>query len=597
MPVRLREGLAVLALGIRTEPWVFALAMVASVGFAAGTVWSAQVVGQVTAEVIEPAFRTGQVNRQALAVGAGLLVAVALLRAVSIAGRRFLAGVMQFRLQARDRRAVTRQYLRLPLRWHQRHPTGALLSNANADVEARWAPIAPLPMAVGTLMLLVLAAASMLRVDVVLGAVALAVLPMVVAVNVVYQRRLGPIAGRAQALRAEVSAFAYESFDGALVVKALGREDAETQRFARSTHALRDANVQVGRVRGLFDPVVEALPTLAVLGVLVAGTGRVAAGLVSAAEVVQVAYLFTIMSFPIRAIGWLLGEMPRSVVGSRRVQAVLDADESMPHGELRLAGRDPLLVEATGVDFGYEPGTPTLVDVALSLPRGRLVALVGATGSGKSTLVALLARLLDPDQGEVRHDGIPVTGLAHGEVPAATAVVPQQAFLFDDTVRDNVTLGRDVPDEQVWAALRRAHVADVVAALPAGLDTMVGERGATLSGGQRQRLALARALVRRPRFLLLDDATSAVDPDVERRIFDALRSSEHTTADAPTTLVVTHRPATMAGADEVLLLDGRTVAGRGRHADLLASSPRYAQIVRAYETVDDEAEVLVRGAL
>ena len=274
--VTLREGARILARGIRTEPWVFGLSLAGSVAFAVVTVASAAVVGRVTETVIAPAFATGSTTTQALLGAALLLVGVAVLKAVAIVVRRLFGGIMQFRLQAHDRRQVTRQYLRLPLSWHQRHPTGQLLSNANADVEATWAPIAPMPMAFGVVVMLVIATGAMIVADPVLGVLGLLVFPLVLIVNVAYQRRMAPLAARAQALRADVSAIAHESFDGALVVKALGRETEETARFAAEADALRDINARVGRLRGMFDPIIESLPTLGVLAVLLLGTQRVA---------------------------------------------------------------------------------------------------------------------------------------------------------------------------------------------------------------------------------------------------------------------------------------------------------------------------------
>jgi ABC-type multidrug transport system fused ATPase/permease subunit len=201
-----------------------------------------------------------------------------------------------------------------------------------------------------------------------------------------------------------------------------------------------------------------------------------------------------------------------------------------------------------------------------------------------------MTRLVDPDAGHIRIDGHDLTGLRKGELPRDVALVPQTAFLFDDTVRGNVTLGADVPDADVWAALRTAQADGFVAALPEGLDTRLGERGTSLSGGQRQRLSLARALVRRPRLLILDDATSAVDPEVEARILASLRDDRDGDGDgdgdgsAASLVVVAYRKATISLADEVVHLDEGRIVGRGTHAELLASSPAYAQLVNAYET-------------
>ena len=215
--------------------------------------------------------------------------------------------------------------------------------------------------------------------------------------------------------------------------------------------------------------------------------------------------------------------------------------------------------------------------------------MVGATASGKSTLTSLLLRLVDPGEGEVLLDGLDLRDLAAGQLAENAALVPQQAFLFDDTVRGNVGLGADVPDETVWEALRTAQADGFVAALPDGLDTRLGERGTTLSGGQRQRLSLARALVRRPRLLVMDDATSAVDPEVEARILAALRAGDA----ASTVLVVAYRKATIALADEVVYLREGRIDDQGTHSELLARNPGYADLVNAYEQERDD-EVAVR---
>ncbi len=578
-------GFAVLWVAIKREPWIFALSTVGSLLFGALTVADAWVLGWSTDHVVLPAFRDGEVGAGLLWAVLALFVGVAILRAVGIVARRLGAGVMQYRMQARTRRAVTRQYLTLPMSWHQRHPTGELLSNANSDVEAAWGPIAPLPMAVGTVAMMVIAVVQMLLADLVLAIVGLLVFPLVIVTNVVYQHLAQGWATRAQQLRAELSEIAHESFDGAMVVKTLGREPQETERFRVKAHELRETNIRVGRIRAAFDPTLAALPNLAVLVVLVVGVHRVIGGATVAGDVVTVAYLLTVVSFPIRSIGWLLGEFPRSVVGFRRVQAVLRASGAMEYG----AARAPVMaggarLEVDGIGYGYQPDRPLLRDLSFTVDPGRTVALVGATASGKSTLTTLLTRLVDVDRGGIRVDGVDVRDLAKGQLAEVLSVVPQTAFLFDDTVRGNVTLGADVPDDDVWAALRIAQADGFVAALPDGLDTRLGERGTSLSGGQRQRISLARALVRRPRILLLDDATSAVDPEVEARILAGLKGLDRTDESGATLLVVAYRKATISLADEVLFLAGGRIVDRGTHADLVARNDDYARLVNAYET-------------
>jgi len=575
-----RRGMRHIGRAIVEQPGMFTLAFLASSLYGGATVASAYVLGEVTDRVVLPALRDGVTSAGALTLAAAAILGVAVLKILGILGRRLFAGVMGYRLQAEYRRRVTGQYLRLPLSWHQRHPTGQLLSNANSDVEAAWFFVAPLPFACGAVVMIGITVAALVATDPWLAVVGLVVFPLVFLVNAVYSQAMSPRMRRAQQLRAEVSEIAHESFDAALVVKTLGREDVETRRFTARADELRDGLVAVGRVRGLFDPLMEALPNLGTLAVLLIGATRVTDGATDPGDLVSIAYLFTLLALPIRAIGWVLADLPRALAGFDRVTPVLDATGETQHGpEAAVAGTGGAGLGLRGVDYGFEGvARPTLSGVTFDVAPGSTVAVVGPTGSGKSTLAGLLVRLVDPGTGEVLLDGVDLRSLREGEVSAQAAFVPQGTFLFDDTVRGNVTLGADVPDEQVWAALRVAAVDDVVRRLPEGLDTRVGERGATLSGGQRQRIALARAVVRRPRLLVLDDATSAVDPAVEARILDALRDAERPS----TVVVVAYRQATIALADEVVWLEGGRVLARGSHEQLLAEVPGYAALVRAY---------------
>ncbi|MFK3982157.1 ABC transporter ATP-binding protein [Micromonospora sp. NPDC050397] len=626
--------------------------------------------------MVVPSLTEGRADAALVALAAAALVGVSLLKVLGVFGRRIAAGYMQYRLQATYRRRVTRRYLDLPLAWHHRHATGTLLSNANSDVEATWYPIAPLPFAVGTLVMLVAAIGSLFFTDWVLAMVGVAIFPALFALNVVYSRRMAPRQARAQQLRAEVSAIAHESFDGALVVKTMGREAQETARFADRAGELRDALISVGRLRGVFDPMLDTLPSLGTLAVLLVGAFRLSQGAVTVTELVSVAFLFTVLAFPVRAIGWVLAELPRSVAGWDRVQRVLTATGDMPYGQTVL--RQPEDVPATlvfdRVRFGYDPPDPddpdaptglggppaapdpdgvdvpadpvgvdlladpddaavaagraggdgpvtpsrdtsaripVLHDVSFTVPSGRTVALVGPTGSGKSTIASLAVRLVDPQSGTVALDDTDVRALTAGSLTETVALVAQVPFVFDDTIRANITLDRPgIGDDDVWAALRLAEADGFVAALPDGLDTAVGERGTSLSGGQRQRLTLARALAGRPRLLVLDDATSAVDPRVEAAILAALSRSGPAGdpgaggpdpggsdpggsgggRSAASILVVAYRRATIALADEVIYVEQGRVIARGAHTELLATVPGYADLVTAYEKAEAERE-------
>ena len=602
----LARGFRVLGRAIRDEPRIFTFAVGGSVLFGGLVVGSAYVIGHIVGKIIVPAIETGEANNALLWLGAVTLLAISAFRVVGIFGRRLGAGYMQFRLQARYRRLVTGRYLDLPLSWHHRHATGTLLSNANSDVEAAWFPIAPLPFAVGTMVMLVGAVGSLFFTDWVLALVGVATFVGLFLINVFYSRRMAPRQARAQLMRGEVSAIAHESFDGALVVKTMGREGEETDRFATHARELRDALISVGRLRGLFDPLMETLPSLGTLAVLVVGTLRLRAGDITVTDLVSVAFLFTVLAFPVRAIGWVLAELPRSVAGWDRLQHVLTATGEMRYGTINPEKSDePARLTFDGVDYAYPAGAETdnddmvnaataeeqgptvLHDISLVVPEGRTVALVGPTGSGKSTIASLAVRLVDPDAGQVMVDDHDLRELTTAALAGTTALVAQIPFIFDDTVRANVALDREgVDDDAVWAALRLAQADDFIRRLPEGLDTMVGERGTSLSGGQRQRLTLARALAGRPRLLILDDATSAVDPRVEAAILAGLRGGEQPTS----ILVVAYRRATIALADEVVYLEHGRVVAAGTHHELLASTPGYADLVTAYERAEAERE-------
>jgi ABC-type multidrug transport system fused ATPase/permease subunit len=582
----LRRSLAIVGVGIRREPRWFAFAVAGSTLYGVMTVLTASAIGKVTREQIQPAVKAGAVTGTQLATIFAWVAGAVLLNVVGVVIRRIAAGYTMYNVAAGYRREVTRQYLRLPLSWHHRHPSGQLLSNANADVEATWNVFAPLPMALGVLVMLVAGIVQMVLVDPVMAVIGLTVFPALFLANLVFQRSMSPRVSRAQQLRAEVSEVAHESFEAALVVKSMGREQQEAARFEEVTRRLQAANVEVGRTRGTFDPVIEAIPTIGTLAVLAVGTHQVAVGALQPAAVVQVAYLISVLAFPVRALGWVLGELPRTVVGWDRVDAVLKARGELAFGDEELKPSGAARSQLSSVDYSYdivdeagqESRFQAIHGVSIDVPAGSTVALVGPTGSGKSTLTNLTLRLVDPDRGDVSLDGTDLRQVARGGVSSVAALVPQQTFMFDDTVRGNITLGLDYTDEQVWAALEVAQAHTFVSALPAGLDTRVGERGASLSGGQRQRIALARAVIRTPQLLVLDDATSAVDPAVEQAILAGLRRSSSGT----TVLVVAYRMSTITLADEIVYVEQGRVVDHGTHRELQARCAGYERLVTAY---------------
>lgn len=562
---------------VRAQPVTYAVSLVGATIYAAAAVGTTVILGRVTNDVIVPAFTSGtsadRVRGAALA-----LLAAGWLRALSIVFRRYFAALTTFRTQASLRRGVTDRYLDVPLAYHRAKPTGELLAHADADVLAATELLNAFPFSIGVLVLVVFAVVSLLRVDPVLTLIAVLLFPSLALLNRVYTARVEQPVGIVQEKVGQVSRIAHESFDGALVVKTLGRADHEVARLGGAADELRDARIAVGRIRAVFEPAIDAIPNIGIIVLLLIGSWQVTSGRLSPGDLVQGVALFSLLAFPMRVVGFFLQEMPRAVVAIERIDRVL-AEPVAPAPAAGVALPDgPLPVAFEHVRFGYEPGVDVLDDVSFALPAGEVVAIVGSTGSGKSTLCDLLVRMADPRDGRIVVGGVDLREADPAELRRAVAMVFQETFLFADSIRDNVTLGEPFGDDDVVAAARIARADAFVRRLPEGYATVVGERGVTLSGGQRQRVALARALVRRPRVLILDDATSAVDPVVEAEILAGLRGSLDTT-----TLVVAHRVSTIELADRVLFLDRGRVGAIGRHGDLLTGNDAYARIVRAYE--------------
>ncbi len=572
-------------------------------------------VGWATDSVVVPAIAGDEAARDRVWLGGLVLAAVAVSLALAVAARRIWAGYGVVRIQADHRTALTRQYLRLPASWHRAHPAGQLLNHTTSDTEAATGVFNPLPFALGVVVMIGVSVVLLLTIDPWLTLAALAVIPVTVAVNAVYQRHMSPAVTRAQRLRGDVADVAHESFEAALLVKSLGTEDREESRFGGRTQELRAANVRVGIVRSLFDPVIQTLPSIGTLLVLGIGTWRISTGDVAPGDLVTAAYLLTMMTVPVQAFGWVLGELPRALVGYERIAQVADATGALAHGDARLpqapgqAGMSVRLADV-GVDVpaisGARGRSITLLDgVDVEVEPGTTVAVVGTTGAGKTTLVSLLARLSDPTRGQVLLDGVDARTLADGEIPAQVALVTQSTFIFEDTVRGNVTLAdAGAPgapsDAEVWDALRLARLDDTVRDLAGGLDAPLGERGANLSGGQRQRLAIARALVRGPRLLVLDDATSAVDPRVEQEILRGLADArvDDEAGDGAgteprsgtTVLMVAYRMSSVALADRVIHVEGGRVADTGTHDELMTRDPGYRALATAYEVETERRE-------
>jgi len=423
-------------------------------------------------------------------------------------------------------------------------------------------------------LMLIISAVWLISVDVLMGIVAVSVFPILLVVNVVYERSVNRHFDAAQAALGNFSGAVHESFEAVQLVKAYGAEQRETERLSALAGRIRDARVRAVHLRGTFEAMLEMIPSVTNIALVVLGAWRVDSGDITIGDLSGFIYMFTLLVFPMRLIGYALSELPPSYAGYRRVRAVID-EPLDPDPEMALGVADaPVAVTLTDVGFTHQGETqPAIRSANASIPVGSVTAFVGATGSGKSTLIELIGGLLQPTCGQV------------SLIEGARTLVFQEGFLFGGTVRENIVVSDELDDERVWEALRMASADSFVSELPEGLDTIVGERGVTLSGGQRQRVALARALVRRPALLLLDDTTSALDPATEMAVLDNLRTAMTDT----TVVMVASRPSTIALADDVMFVVEGRIAAHGRHADLMANEPEYRQLVEAFETDRDEA--------
>ena len=572
----LRRGTRLLARFIRTHPRPFVVAMLGAVLFAAMAVAGTVVLGRLTDKVLRPAFE-GDVPTTTVWLYVAATFVAALLRAVGVILRRYSAAVTSRRMQVTLRTDITNTYLGAPLSWLRTRPTGELLAHADTDVEVAVESINPLPFSLGLVFLIVFAVISLFAADPVLALIGLALFPSLFLLNRFYTRRVEAPAAAVQARVGDVSSIAHESFDGVMVVKTLGLEDHEVARLGVAASRLRDERMRVGRLRAAFEPMLDALPQLGVVAVLVLGAWRVSRDAMTPGEMVQVIALFNLLAFPMRVVGFLLEELPRSVVAMDRIDEVLAAPSASASVAPVALGPGPLDVVCRGVDIAHIAGEPILDGTSFTIAPGEVVALVGSTGAGKTTLCELIAGLIPPDAGEIEIGGVPIGAIDPAVLHREVALVFQESFLFADTVHENLGLGV-VDGSEVDSALAVAQATRFVDRLALGRETVLGERGVTLSGGQRQRLALARALARSPRVLVLDDATSAVDPTVEARILDGLRATRRAT-----TLIVAHRVSTIALADRVVLLRNGRIVASGTHSELMATDDDYRSLVSAYE--------------
>ncbi|MGA0879580.1 MAG: ABC transporter ATP-binding protein [Ilumatobacteraceae bacterium] len=571
---RIRRAVTLFRELIAYHPGLFFTSMAGATVYALCTVASSWALQWVIDRVVLPRFEEGSVPTRTLLLGLLLLVALAIVRASGVILRRTWAGKAQWHTAESITGEVVDSLVAQPVSWHRRQSPGDLVARAGVDVEATVAVMAPLPYASSVVLMMVVAGIGLILNDAVLGLLAIAVFPVLIAANVMYQRRVDRWYDLAQQELGSLSAAAHESFEGVSVVKAFGAENRETERLASIAARVQAARVEAIGLRSSFESVLDVVPSLANVGIVALGAHRVNAGELSIGGLASFIYLFTLLVFPLRILGYALSELPRSLAGRSRIRSLTDqVVESDPRRafDARSVGSTEVTIanavlRADNVTVAHGEGSPVVTGVSLRIEAGTLTVFVGATGSGKTTLLEALAGLIPTSSGSIRARS------------TSMALVFQEPFLLGASVLDNVTMGRAASQADITWALMVAD-AEFVEDLPHGLATVVGERGVGLSGGQRQRLALARAVLARPAVLFLDDTTSALDPRTEAQVLANLRSALPDTA----IVAVASRPSLIRMSDRVLFLESGQVLAEGPHDQLLLTCAPFAALMDAYD--------------
>jgi ABC-type multidrug transport system fused ATPase/permease subunit len=556
---------------LRPYKWSLAVSVLLAIGSQAAAV----AIAFLTGNGLEQALRSAE--GRTIWVFALAILALGLVRALLMVGRRLISGRQALGVEFDMRNGLYAKLQRLSFGFYDRHQTGQLMSRATVDLQAvRFFLGYGLIFFFQHVMTIVGVTAVMFVVNWRLALAATAITPLIVVAAYRYSTVSHPVLRDVQQKMADVATVAEETIVGVHVVKSFAQERTEATKFADRSESVFARSVDANRQRAIYVPLLSFLPLVAQAVVLLVGGRMVVSGTLGFGEFIAFNVLVVMLVMPLRMLGMWIGQAQRATASGERIFEVIDEPEDVTDrpGAVELPPGDGH-VRFEGVSFGYDERRPVLQGIDLELAPGRTVALIGHTGSGKTTLASLVPRFYDVTAGRISVDGLDVREAKLASLRREIGIVAQDPFLFSATVRENIAFGRpDATDEEVEEAARLAQAAEFVDELPDGYDTVIGERGITLSGGQRQRIAIARALLVDPRILILDDATASVDATTEARIRLGLRQAMK----GRTTIIIAHRLSTLALADELVVLDRGRIAARGTNEELLERSAVYREI-------------------
>ena len=578
----------------RSEGWKLLRAMLKAqqrnllIGGLIGILWASfkVMVPQMTKYAINDGIeKDGPLLRWAIIIGL-----LGVLTGVLSGMRRYVAFRESRWAETLFRERLFRHVIGLHVGYHDTAQTGQLMSRASSDLMQIQGFIVMIPITLSNVLQIFAVTAILFITDPVLAVVALIPLPFVNLSARRFSHRIHPASIAVQAEQAQLANVVEESVSGIRVIKGFGAEQVQFEKLEREADDILRESMKAARIRSSFLPAIDVLPALGLVAVLGVGGHRVLNGQLSIGDLVAFNVYLTLLIWPLRNIGMIVALGQRAAAALVRINEVLETKseitdpakpQSLPTGGSQTLGA----VKFDHVQFGYNPNFPVLSNFNLSIAAGESIAIVGATGSGKSTIARLLLRFYDTNVGHVFLDGVDVRKLRLRELRQQIGVVFEETVLFNDSVANNIGFARPGASQQdLERAAKLAGAHEFILQLPNGYQTIIGERGFSLSGGQRQRIAIARAIIADPRVLVLDDATSAVDPSKESEIRDAMR----TVMSGRTTIVIAHRPGTIALADRVVFLDGGTIAAIGKHEELVSSNERYREVLASMEHSAEE---------